>query len=61
MKWLLLILLTLTPALSLTAQLNLQDYDPLIFELSFSSPIEKPTFQLLYNNIYDIPYVFLTT
>lgn len=59
MNCLLLSLLLLAPALPLTAELKLQQYEPLILQLTFSAPVERPTFQLLYNNIYDIPYSFL--
>lgn len=46
--------------LSINASLTLLSYDPLLFHLNFSSPAYRPTFQLLYNNIYDIPYTILT-
>ena len=35
------------------------EYDPLTFSLVFSSPVSTPNFQLLYNNLDNIPYIFL--
>lgn len=58
------IILSLTllfPLLSaLTATLTLEQYEPLLLTLRFSRPVPLPAFQLLYNNIYSIPYTIQT-
>ena len=50
----------LFPLYSLKAQLFVKQYDPLLFKLQFSQPVEQPNFQLLYNNIHSIPHLILT-
>lgn len=55
--WLLLLLL-LVPGCPLTAQLQLLEYDPLLFQLTFSAPVNPPPFQILYNNVYEIPFTY---
>ena len=44
----------------ISADLTLVEYDPLIFELQFSEKVPKTSFQLLYNNIYNITYTYET-
>ena len=44
---------------SITANLTVVEQNPLLFKLQFSSPVQRPPFQLLFNNIYDFPYTFM--
>ncbi len=43
---------------SITADLTLMEYEPLIFELNFSESVPKTSFQLLYNNLHNITYTY---
>jgi hypothetical protein len=60
MPILLLLAVVLCLSQCLTASLQVLQYEPLVLQLSFSAPTAQPTFQLLYNNVYDIPYYFLS-
>ena len=52
------LILLITSLFAVTADLTLVQYDPLVFQLNFSEPVQNTSFQLLFNNIYNIPYVF---
>jgi hypothetical protein len=60
MKRAILLLLNLSFSLGLTANLYMLQYDPLVLLLAFSEPTALPSFQLLYNNIDNLPYTLRT-
>ena len=43
---------------SVSASFKLVEYDPLVFQLQFSEAVLRPNFQVLFNNMYNIPYTF---
>lgn len=51
---------TIAFSLGLKAQLVLLQHDPFLFRLTFTDPIERPSFEILYNNVYSVPYKLLT-
>ena len=54
-------LLSTLPLLNaITAELILVEYEPLVFELRFSENVYRTSFQLLYNNLYNITYTYET-
>lgn len=53
-------LLQLSLGQTVTAKLELVQYDPRVFRLTFSESVDQPEFQLLLNNIYDIPHRFIS-
>lgn len=55
------LLLNLTVVYAISANLTLVEYEPLIFELQFSESVPKASFQLLYNNLYNITYTYETS
>jgi hypothetical protein len=46
---------------SISADLILMQYEPLVFKLNFSQPVSTPAFQLMLNNINEMEYYFLNS
>jgi len=59
-KTLFLLLSSLPLLYAINADLILVEYEPLIFELRFSENVSRTNFQLLYNNLHNITYVYET-
>ncbi len=45
----------------ITADLKLVQYDPHVFQLTFSEEVTQPAFQLLLNSLYELNYTFLNS
>lgn len=54
------LLIAQTSSQLITASLTLIQYEPFVFQLSFSEPVSKPDFQLLLDNLYQLNYTFIT-
>jgi hypothetical protein len=45
---------------SISASLNIVQYEPVVFQLTFSESLSFPSFQLILNNAYLLSYTLLT-
>lgn len=54
------LIFSLTSSQLITASLTLVQYEPFVFQLTFSESVSKPDFQLLLDNLYQLNYTFIT-